>query len=148
MQGLIDIERKGYESIGCVLYLLCGLQLWPWPWIFKVKFWKCCISGMGGHKKDVSREGVRITLGLQTLTSPMTLTLDLQGKILKLLYLRNGRVDSLGKRVVWVGYDVGCTTGLTLATVHVNLIGQVMGQCETLTVSHLLASEWAIRSLI
>ena len=20
---------------------------WPWPWIFKVKFWKCCISGMG-----------------------------------------------------------------------------------------------------
>ena len=21
---------------------------WPWPWIFKVKFWKCCISGMAG----------------------------------------------------------------------------------------------------
>ena len=20
---------------------------WPWPWIFKVKFWKSCISGMG-----------------------------------------------------------------------------------------------------
>ena len=30
-----------------VLYLLCGLQLWHWPWIFEVKFWKCCISGMG-----------------------------------------------------------------------------------------------------
>ena len=24
-----------------VLYLLYDLQLWPWPWIFKVKFWKC-----------------------------------------------------------------------------------------------------------
>ena len=21
---------------------------WPWSWIFKVKFWNCCISGMGG----------------------------------------------------------------------------------------------------
>ena len=21
---------------------------WPWPWILKVKFWKRCISGMGG----------------------------------------------------------------------------------------------------
>ena len=31
-----------------VVYLLCDLELWPWPWIFKVKVWKCCISGMGG----------------------------------------------------------------------------------------------------
>ena len=21
---------------------------WPWPWIFKVKYWNCCNSGMGG----------------------------------------------------------------------------------------------------
>ena len=26
-----------------VLCLLCDLQLWPWPWIFKVKFWNWCI---------------------------------------------------------------------------------------------------------
>ena len=32
--------------------------------------------------------------------------------------------------------------------VHGKLIGQVMGQCETLTVSNLLANEWVIRSLI
>ena len=50
----------------------------------------------------------------ESLTSPMTSTLDLQGKILKLLYLRNGRVDSLGMKGVWVGYNVGCTMGLTL----------------------------------
>ena len=25
----------------------CPPHPWPWPWIFKVKFWKCCISGVG-----------------------------------------------------------------------------------------------------
>ena len=48
----------------------------------------------------------------------MTLTLDLQGKILKLLYHRNGRVDSLGMKGMWVGYNVGCTMGLTLGHGH------------------------------
>ena len=51
---------------------------------------------------------------LQTLTSPLTLTLDFQNGILKLLYLRNWRVDSLGMKGMWVGYDFGCTMGLTL----------------------------------
>ena len=44
----------------------------------------------------------------------MTLTLDFQGQILKMLYLRNGRVDSLRMKGMWVGYDVGCTMVLTL----------------------------------
>ena len=34
-----------------MLHSLCDFQLWPqswpWPWIFKVKFWKRCISWMG-----------------------------------------------------------------------------------------------------
>ena len=34
-----------------MLHPLCDFQrsphLWPWPWIFKVKFWKSHISGMG-----------------------------------------------------------------------------------------------------
>ena len=34
-----------------MLHLLCDFQRsphpWPWPWIFKVKFWKSHISGMG-----------------------------------------------------------------------------------------------------
>ena len=26
---------------------MCNIMvIWPWPWIFKVKFWKCCISWM------------------------------------------------------------------------------------------------------
>ena len=43
-------DRHGTKGIWVdrVLYLPCDLGLWPWPWIFKVKFWKCCISGMGG----------------------------------------------------------------------------------------------------
>ena len=53
-------------------------------------------------------------LWLSTFTSPMTLTLDFQGEILKFLYVRNGRVDLLGMKGMWVGYDVGCTMGLTL----------------------------------
>ena len=40
----------------------------------------------------------------------MAVTLDFQGKILKLMYLRNGRVDSLGMKRMWVG----CSMGLTL----------------------------------
>ena len=34
------------KRVDRVLYLHCDLELWPWPWIFKVKFWKC-FSGMG-----------------------------------------------------------------------------------------------------
>ena len=31
----------------------------PWPWIFKVKFWKCCISGLGGPI-DMERKGCEL----------------------------------------------------------------------------------------
>ena len=51
---------------------------------------------------------------LSNLTSPMTWTLDFQGKIFKLLYPWNRRVISLGMKGVWVGYGVGCTVVLTL----------------------------------
>ena len=46
--------------VDSLLYLLCGLQLWPWPWIFKVKIWKCCISGMG-VLIDMERKGCEST---------------------------------------------------------------------------------------
>ena len=44
------VDRHGTKGIWVdrVFYLLCDLELWPWPCIFKVKFLKCCISGMGG----------------------------------------------------------------------------------------------------
>ena len=39
---------------------------------------------------------------LSTYPSPMTLTLDFQGQILKMLYLRNGRADWHGTKGMWV----------------------------------------------
>ena len=69
----------------------CDFELcphpWPWPLIFKVKFWKCCISRMGGpidmEQKGCESIDARPTLWLWTVTSPMTLTLDFHGQILK-----------------------------------------------------------------
>ena len=32
----------------CLDLQLCNFMvMWLWPWIFKVKFWKCCISSIG-----------------------------------------------------------------------------------------------------
>ena len=43
-----------------ILHPLCDFQLgpqpWPWPWIFKVKFWKSRISGMG-WQIDMEQKG-------------------------------------------------------------------------------------------
>ena len=44
----------------CLDLQLCKIMvIWPWPWIFKVKFWKCCISGMGGPI-DMERKGCEL----------------------------------------------------------------------------------------
>ena len=41
-------------------------------------------------------------LWLSIYPSPMTLTLDFQGQILKMLYLRNGRADWHGTKGMWI----------------------------------------------
>ena len=102
---------------------------WPWPWIFEVEFWKSHISGMGWpiymelkgcesicenavsqewegrltwNEKDLSRQNVGPMLWLSMFTSSMTLTLDLQGQILKKSNLRNGMADWHGTKGMWV----------------------------------------------
>ena len=85
------------------------MVIWPWPWIFKVKFWKCFSSGMGGPI-DMERKGCEsigcyfhfVTFNFITWTSTMTLTLDFQGQILKKSYLRNGMADWHGTKGMWV----------------------------------------------
>ena len=59
------VNRHGTKMIWIdrVAYLRCDLQLWPWPWIFKVILWKCCISGMGGPT-DMEPKGVDRMLDL------------------------------------------------------------------------------------
>ena len=102
-----------------VLYLLCGPRLLPWPWIFKVKFWKtqCHRNGrVDWHGKN----GIWINMMLDPCCNfelwphRWPLSWIFEGQVLKLLYLRNGRVDSLGMKGMWVGYDIGWTMGLTL----------------------------------
>ena len=86
----------------------CDFELWPhqWPWplTFKVKFWKCRISWMGGLI-DMERKGCE-SIGCQTqivtLNCDRTNDLDFQGQILKMLYLKNGRADWHGSKGMWV----------------------------------------------
>ena len=62
----------------------CDFELWPHPWtwplIFKVKFWKCCISRMGGPI-DMERKGCE-SIGcwthIVTLNCDLTHDLDLR----------------------------------------------------------------------
>ena len=77
----------------------CPLHPWPWPWIFKVKFWKCCISGMGGQI-DMKRKGFEWT---ECWTHVVTFNVHIfHDQILKKSYLRNGMADWHGTKGMWV----------------------------------------------
>ena len=107
--GMADWHEKKGMWVDRMLDTHCDFKLWPhpwtWPWIFKVKYWNCCNSGVGG------------------LT-------HLEWKGCELDMMLDAQWD-------W-----------PWAMVHSKKIDQVMAQCETLTVSNLLANEWTIRSLI
>ena len=108
--GRADWQGTKAMWIDRMLHPLCDCQHsphpWPWPWIFKVKIWKSRISGMG-WPIDMEWKGCE-SIGCYThfvtlnVPSPMTLTLDFQGQILKMLYLRNGRADWHGTKGIWV----------------------------------------------
>ena len=79
----------------------------------------------------------------------MTLTLDVQGPIFYSHILGMGRSIDLE----WKRYELDTMLDTqwasSWATVHHDkYIGQVMGGCETVTVSNLLAHEWPVHSLI
>ena len=51
MGGPIDKEQRSYELVWRRIHqmtLTFDPHSWPWPWIFKVKFWNSCISGIDG----------------------------------------------------------------------------------------------------
>ena len=113
--GMADWHGAKGMWVDRMLHPLCDFQLWPqpwpWPWIFKVKFWKNRISGMGwpidmGWKgcESIECESIKCWTHVVTFNfpSPMTFTLDFQGQILKMLYLRNGMADWHGIKVMWV----------------------------------------------
>ena len=78
----------------------------------------------------------------------MTLTLDFQGQIFNSHILGMGRTVDLEWKRCELDTMLDVQWVCSWATMHGKKFGQVMGQCETLTVSKLLAHEWAICSLI
>ena len=87
-----------------MLHRLSDFQLWPqpwpWPWIFKIKFWKSRISGMG-WPIDMEWKGCE-SKECWTHVETLNLTLDFHGQILKKSYLMNGMADSHCTKEMWV----------------------------------------------
>ena len=84
MGGPINMERKGYESIGRYAYFVTlsyDLDLGFSRSNFETAVSKEWEGRLTWNERDVSRQDVRPTLCLWTVTSPMTLTLDFQGQI-------------------------------------------------------------------
>ena len=81
--GMVDWHGRKGMWVDRMLHPLCDFQCpphpWPWPWIFKVKFWKCCISGMEGPI-DMERklcESIGCQTHFVTFNIPLTHDLDL-----------------------------------------------------------------------
>ena len=81
--GMADWHGTKGMWVDRMLHLLCDFECpphpWPWPWIFKVKFWKCCISGME-WPIDMERkrcESIGCYTHFVTFNIPLTHDLDL-----------------------------------------------------------------------
>ena len=78
----------------------------------------------------------------------MTLAVDSKGQIFNShIYFWNGKVDEIGMKAMWVTM-LDAQWACSLATVPDKYIDQVLGRCETVTVSNLLAHEWSVHTLI
>ena len=83
MNGRADWHGTKGMWIDRILHPLCDSQHsphpWPWPWIFKVKFWKSHISGMGWPiDMELKRcELIEYWTHVVTFNLPLTHDLDL-----------------------------------------------------------------------
>ena len=121
MGGPIDVKRKGAWVGYWVNYVTLifdpthDLDLW----FFKVKFLKSCISGiviwLMWNKKKAHQLDTGLTPWSCPLNTPMTLILcKFQGQSLKYPYLRNGRADWHGMKVMWVIHYHDCDLWVTM----------------------------------
>ena len=78
----------------------------------------------------------------------MNLTLDFQGQIFDSHILGMESPNDLEWKRCELDTMLHAQWDCSCATVHGTHIGQVMGRCETLTVSNQLAHEWAVHWLI
>ena len=143
--------------VDTMLHSLCNFQLsphpWSWHWIFKVKFWK----------KSYLRNGMADWHGTKGMRVDRMLDSHCDFKLrphpwpwpwifnVKYWNCCNSGMGGL-THLEWKGCELDMMFDAQWdwpwAMVHSKKIGQVMGQCETRTVSNLLANEWTIRSLI
>ena len=99
---------------------LCEFQLWPhlwpWPWIFKVKFLKSCISEMGRsvHMEWKGRESIGCWTHHATLSYDLDLGLPRSNCERAISQELNGRL-TWNKRDEWV---LGPTVTLTFNLTH------------------------------
>ena len=100
-----------------MLYLLCDLELWFWPWILKVKYLKSSIIEIRGWIDIKGCESIGCWTQVVTLSFYLTHDLDFGFSMSNFWwpYFRNGKVNWLGMKEIWVGYNVGCTVGFLLA---------------------------------
>ena len=83
MNGKADWHGTKGMWIDRMLHPLCDFQHsrhpWPWPWIFKVKFWKSHISGMGWPiDMELKRwKSIEYWTHVVTFNLPLTHDLDL-----------------------------------------------------------------------
>ena len=81
--GMADWHGTKGMWVDRMLHTLCDFQLWPqpwpWPWIFKVKFWKSHISGMGWpiDMEWKGCESIECWTCVMTFNVPLTHDLDL-----------------------------------------------------------------------
>ena len=102
--GMVDWRGIKGMWVDRMLDLGCDFQCPPHG--FKVKFWKCCISGMGGPI-DMERKGCESTgcyTHFVTFNCGLNHDLDLgfSRSNFEKSYLRNGVADWHGMRGMWV----------------------------------------------
>ena len=100
----IDMGWKGL-LVDVMLNPQCDLDLWSWPWIFKLKLWNSCSPRMG-RSINIERKGCKL-IGCWThyVTLTFKLNHDLGLGFSRLKF--HSLISGMGGSKVW--YDVGPT---------------------------------------
>ena len=163
-----QIMKKGYNKmvdwhgtkgmgVDRMLNPPCDLELWSWPWTFKVKLGNRCIPTMGGPIDMKQRGSDLIGCWIHDVTLTLNLNYDLGlgfSRSNKHIWGMGGSVDLEQKRresdTLWLTMQP-CGTwkrAFPWATVHTKYTAQVIGWCRTVTVFNLWAHLWTVHSLI
>ena len=108
----IDMKRKGSVSIGCranyvtlTFDLIHDLDLEFSRSNLEITVSQEWLVWLMWNKKEVNRLDAGPTIWSWSLTTPMTLTSEFQGQILKQTYHRNGRADWHGMKTLGVDHS-------------------------------------------